>query len=138
MIALQWQAQVLSLLDQSRYPAEEVWIDCDSAEAVARVLSSDAVQDDKVAAAACAYGYCLAALAHQDQQQTPAFDQALEEAKALLLASRPGSRDLARAIRFMENPPAAYTKNVDRLTTLMATAVTFDRQQVVAGTERTS
>ena len=132
MIALQWQAQVLSLLDQSRYPAEEVWIDCDSAEAVARVLSSDAVQDDKVAAAACAYGYCLAALAHQDQQQTPAFDQALEEAKALLLASRPGSRDLARAIRFMENPPAAYTKNVDRLTTLMATAVTFDRQQVVA------
>ena len=92
MIALQWQAQLLSLLDQSRYPEEEVWVDCDSVEKVAKALSDGTVTDDKVAATACAYGYCLAALAHQDQQQTPAFDQALEDAKALLLASRPGSR----------------------------------------------
>ena len=132
MIALQWQGQILSLLDQSKYPGEEVWIDCDSVEAVVKVLSSDTVRDEKIAAIAGAYGYCLAALAHQDQQQTPVFDQALEEARAQLLACRPGSRDMARAIRFMENPPEAYTKNVDRLTTLMATAVTFDRQQVVA------
>ena len=132
MIALQWQAQVLSLLDQSKYPGEEVWIDCSTVEDVAKALSSGAVTDDKIAAVAGAYGYCLAALAHQDQQQTPAFDQALEDAKALLLASRPGSRDMAKAIRFMETPPEAYTKNVDRLTTLLATAVTFDRQQVVA------
>ena len=132
MIALQWQAQVLSLLDQSKYPGEEVWIDCSTVEDVAKALSSGAVTDDKIAAVAGAYGYCLAALAHQGQQQTPAFDQALEDAKALLLASRTGSRDMAKAIRFMENPPEAYTKNVDRLTTLLATAVTFDRQQVVA------
>ncbi len=132
MIALQWQAQVLSLLDQSKYPAEEVWIDCNTVEAVAKAISSPVVQDEKVAAIAAAYGYCLAALANQDRQQTPAFDQALADAKTLLLASRPGSRDVAKAIHFLENPPEAYTKNVDRLTTLMATAVTFDRQQVVA------
>ena len=132
MIALQWQAQVLSLLDQSKYPAEEVWLDCDTVEAVAKAISSPVVQDEKIAAIAAAYGYCLAALANQDKQQTPAFDRALEDAKAMLLASRPGSRDVARAIHFLENPPEAYTKNVDRLTTLMATAVTFDRQQVVA------
>ena len=132
MIALQWQGQVLSLLDQSRYPEQETWIDCKTVEDVAGAISSDAVAEDKIAGIAAAYGYCLAAIAHQDQQQTPAFDQALEDAKALLLASRPGSRDVARAIRFLENPPEAYTKNVDKLTTLMATAVTFDRQQVVA------
>ena len=132
MIALQWQAQVLSLLDQSRYPAEEVWVDCNSVEDVAKALSDGTVQEDKVAAIAAAYGLCLAALAHQDELQTPAYDQALADAKALLLASRPGSRDVAKAIRFLENPPESYTKNVDRLTTLMATAVTFDRQQVVA------
>ena len=132
MIALQWQAQVLSLLDQSKYPAEEVWVDCSSVEEVAKALSDGTVQEDKIAAIAAAYGLCLAALAHQEEQQTPAFDQALADAKALLLASRPGSRDVAKAIRFLENPPEAYTKNVDRLTTLMATAVTFDRQQVVA------
>ena len=132
MIALQWQAQVLSLLDQSRYPDEEVWLECADVESVARALASPAVLSDKIAAIAAAYGLCLAALAHQDQQQTPAFDAALEEAKALLLSSRPGSRGVAQAIRFMENPPESYTKNVDRLTTLLATAVTYDRQQVVA------
>ena len=132
MIALQWQGQTLSLLDQSKYPEQEVWIDCETVEAVAEALSSGAVQEEKIAAIAGAYGYCLAALAHQDQQQDPAFEKALEEAKALLMASRPGSRDMARAFRFMENPPESYTKNVDKLTTLMATAVTFDRQQVVA------
>ncbi|MDY3014091.1 MAG: hypothetical protein SOR61_02660 [Evtepia sp.] len=132
MIALQWQDKVLSLLDQSKYPGEESWITCTDVESTARVLSSGAILDEKIAAVAGVYGYCLAALAHQDLQQTPAFDEALAQAKALLLASRPGSRDMAAAMDYMENPPEAYTKNVDRLTTLLATAVTFDRQQVVA------
>ena len=43
MIALQWQAQVLSLLDQSKYPAEEVWVDCNSVEDVAKALSDGTV-----------------------------------------------------------------------------------------------
>ncbi len=132
MIAIQWQDKRLSLLDQSRYPQEEVWLDCGSTEEVVKVLSSQAIQDEKVAAIAGAYAYCLAALAHQDVQQTPAFDQALAQAKQQLLDSRAGARDMAAALDFMEHPPEAYTKNVDRLTTLLATAVTFERQQVVA------
>lgn len=132
MIALQWQDRVLSLLDQSKYPQEETWITCSDAKAVAEVLSSGAVIDEKIAAVAGAYGYCLAALEHQDDLLTPAFDQALAQAKERLLASRPGSRDMAAVMKYMENPPEAYTKNVDRLTTILATAVTFDRQMVVA------
>lgn len=132
MIAIQWQDKRLSLLDQSKYPQEEVWLDCGSMEEIADVLSSDAVQDEKVAAIAGCYAYCLAALAHQDQQQTPAFDEALSQAKQRLLDSRGHSRDMRAALDFMEHPPEAYTKNVDRLTTLLATAVTFERQQVVA------
>jgi methylthioribose-1-phosphate isomerase len=132
MIAIQWQDQVLSLLDQSKYPAEEVWLTCTDVAAVAQALSSDAVRDEKIAAIAGVYGYCLAALANQDKQLTPDFDQALAQAKELLLASRNHSRDMKAAMHYMENPPEAYTKNVDRLTTILATAVTFDRQQVVA------
>ena len=97
MIALQWQDKVLSLLDQSKYPGEESWITCTDVESTAKVLSSGAILDEKIAAVAGVYGYCLAALAHQDLQQTPAFDEALAQAKALLLASRPGSRDMAAA-----------------------------------------
>lgn len=132
MIALQWQGQVLSLLDQSKYPQEEAWITCTDVKTVAEVLSSGAIVDEKIAATAGVYGYCLAALEHQDKQLIPAFDEALAEAKALLLASRKDSRDMAAAMKYMENPPEAYTKNVDRLTTILATAVTYDRQQVVA------
>ena len=132
MIALQWQGQVLSLLDQSKYPQEESWITCTDVKAVAEVLSSGAVIEEKIAAVAGVYGYCLAALEHQALQQTPAFDEKLAEAKALLLASRNNSRDMTAAKKYMENPPEAYTKNVDRLTTILATAVTFDREQVVA------
>ena len=132
MISLQWQDGVLSLLDQAAYPQQENWITCTTLEETAKVLSSPAVVEEKIAAVAAAYGYCQAAIAAQDIQQTPQFQEKLDAAKALLLASRPGSRDLAAAMHFMENPPEAYTKNVDRLTTLLATAVTYDRQQVVA------
>ena len=132
MIALQWQDKVLSLLDQSKYPQEESWITCSTVEETAAALSAGASVDEKIAAIAGAYAYCLAALAEQDAQQTPTFDEALAQAKALLLGSRPGSRDMAAALDFMEHPPEAYTKNVDRLTTLLATAVTYERQQVVA------
>lgn len=82
MIALQWQGQVLSLLDQSKYPQEESWITCTDVKAVAEVLSSGAVIEEKIAAVAGVYGYCLAALEHQALQQTPAFDEKLAEAKA--------------------------------------------------------
>ncbi len=131
MIALQWQGQVLSLLDQSKYPQEESWITCTDVKTVAEVLSSGAVIEEKIAAVAGVYGYCLAALEHQALQQTPEFDEKLAEAKALLLASRDHSRDMTAAMKYMEHPPEAYTKNVDRLTTILATAVTFDREQVV-------
>ncbi len=132
MIAIQWQDGVLSLLDQTAYPQQETWLTCQTVEETASVLSSGKIVEEKIAAVAGAYGYCQAALAHQKELHTPAFQEALDKAKALLLASRPGSRDLAAALTFMENPPAAYTKNVDQITTLLATAVTYDRQQVVA------
>lgn len=132
MIALAWQDQSLSLLDQSRYPAEEAWIACPDVRATAAALSSGVVLDDKTAAIAGAYGYCLAALEAQTLLQTPEFDRALAGAKVLLLDSRPGCRALAQALDYMEHPPQAYTKNTDRLTTILATAVTYDRQCVVS------
>ncbi|MFR4757878.1 MAG: hypothetical protein ACLT9P_07055 [Evtepia gabavorous] len=132
MISLQWQDGVLSLLDQAAYPQQEHWITCSTVEETAQALSSGAILEEKIAAVAGVYGYCLAAMAHQELQQTPQFQEKLDQAKALLLASRPGSRELAAALDFMEHPPEAYTKNVDQLTTLLATAVTYDRQRVIA------
>ena len=132
MISLLWQDSVLSLLDQSVYPQEERWLTCTSLEETVQVLSSGAILEEKIAAIAGAYGLCQAALAAQDLQQTPQFEEVLAGARAMLLESRDHSRDMQLALDFMADPPEAYTKNVDRITTLLATAVTFERQQVVA------
>ena len=74
MIALQWQDRVLSLLDQSKYPNEEVWLSCTTVKQTAEILSSGAILDEKIAAIAGAYGYCLAALEGEAIQGTPAFE----------------------------------------------------------------
>ena len=132
MVAMQWQGGVLSLLDQGAYPQEEKWLTCNTWEETAQALATPAVQEEKVAAIAAAYGYAQAAIAAQDKLGTDAFQAALDQAKEQLLASRPGSRDVAAALAFVETPPEAYTKNADKLTAILATAVTFDRQQVVA------
>lgn len=132
MVAMQWQGGVLSLLDQGAYPQEEKWLTCNTWEETAQALATPAVQEEKVAAIAAAYGYAQAAIAAQDKLGTDAFQAALDQAKEQLLAARPGSRDVAAALAFVETPPEAYTKNADKLTAILATAVTFDRQQVVA------
>ncbi len=130
MIALQWQGQVLSLLNQSKYPAEESWVTCTDVNAVADALKTNIVADEKLAAVAGAYGYALAAVANQGIQNTPAFAVKMGEIRDKLLAAR-NTRDMALAMKFMENPPEAYKKNADPVTTILATAVTFERDMVV-------
>lgn len=110
MVAMQWQGGVLSLLDQGAYPQEEKWLTCNTWGETAQALATPAVQEEKVAAIAAAYGYAQAAIAAQDKLGTDAFQAALDQAKKTLLASRPGSRDVAAALAFVETPPEAYTK----------------------------
>ena len=90
MVAMQWQGGVLSLLDQGAYPQEEKWLTCNTWEETAQALATPAVQEEKVAAIAAAYGYAQAAIAAQDKLGTDAFQAALDQAKEQLLASRPG------------------------------------------------
>ena len=90
MVAMQWQGGVLSLLDQGAYPQEEKWLTCNTWEETAQALATPAVQEEKVAAIAAAYGYAQAAIAAQHKLGTDAFQAALDQAKEQLLASRPG------------------------------------------------
>lgn len=71
MISLQWQDGVLSLLDQAAYPQQEHWITCSTVEETAQALSSGAILEEKIAAVAGVYGYCLAAMAHRNSSRPP-------------------------------------------------------------------
>lgn len=87
------------LLDQRRLPEAEVELECRSAAEVAEAIRTMAVRGAPAIGVAAAYAYALAAAAGDD----------VEQAAAVLLASRPTAINLAWAItemRAWEGDPA--------------------------------
>jgi methylthioribose-1-phosphate isomerase len=76
------------ILDQRRLPDEEVELECRSAAQVAEAIKTMAIRGAPAIGVAAAYGYALAA----------ALGEELDEAAAVLLASRPTAVNLAWAI----------------------------------------
>jgi methylthioribose-1-phosphate isomerase len=76
------------VLDQRRLPDEEVELECRSATEVAQAIRSMAIRGAPAIGVAAAYGYALASALGED----------LDEAAAVLLASRPTAVNLAWAI----------------------------------------
>ena len=92
MDAIRWKGTALSLLDQTRLPIAEEWIDYTDCRLVADAIRTMVVRGAPAIGVAAAYGYCLAALAGED----------LKEAKAVLAASRPTAVNLFWALERME------------------------------------
>jgi methylthioribose-1-phosphate isomerase len=85
------------LLDQRRLPEEEVELVCRSAAEVAEAIRTLAVRGAPALGIAAAYGYALAVENGDD----------LDEASALLLASRPTAVNVAWALEEMRGDPSA-------------------------------
>ncbi|HEX6457415.1 MAG TPA: S-methyl-5-thioribose-1-phosphate isomerase [Thermoleophilaceae bacterium] len=79
----------LELLDQTRLPAEEVWLRCERPEQVAEAIGRLAVRGAPAIGVAAAYGLVLAA------GQT---DASFEKAAELLASSRPTAVNLSWAV----------------------------------------
>ncbi len=129
MDALLWQDQALSLLDQNRYPEEEVWYDCPDYRKVADLLGTSAIQGDGIVASAGAYGYALAAL---EFQGAPDFHEKMVQARSALLEARPSSDAVKRGMATMDQFYAQYREDDQLVTALLAAAVTVHRQDVIA------
>jgi methylthioribose-1-phosphate isomerase len=94
-------------LDQRRLPDEEVELVCRSAAEVARAIREMAVRGAPAIGIAAAYGYALAAAQGDD----------LDEAAAVLLASRPTAANLSWALGEMRGcagDPAGRARAVHR------------------------
>lgn len=130
MDALLWQEKALSLLNQSKYPTEELWYDCNDYRAVVAALNlPGAVLGEDILSSAGAYGYCLAALEFEGSGE---FYKQLTAAKKELLAARPDSASMHTAISRMDKAYEEYKHSAELITALLATAVTIHRQDVVA------
>jgi methylthioribose-1-phosphate isomerase len=129
MDALFWQEKALSLLDQTKYPKEEIWFECTDFRAVVNALSTPAVSGEAILASAGAYGYCLAALEYEG---SPEFYKNLMEAKGAIQNSRPDCAALSAAIKRLDKTYEEYRNSSELVTALLATAVIIHRQNVVA------
>ncbi len=88
MEAIRWENDTLYLLDQTRLPAEEVWLPYTDYREVANAIRTMVVRGAPAIGVSAAYAYCLAARAGAD----------LAEAKAVLAASRPTAVNLFWAL----------------------------------------
>jgi len=91
MEAIRWKNTTLYLLDQTRLPVEEVWLPYTDYREVAAAIRTMIVRGAPAIGVTAAYAYCLAALAGEN----------LEEAKAVLAASRPTAVNLFWALERM-------------------------------------
>jgi methylthioribose-1-phosphate isomerase len=92
---LRLEPEAVIVLDQRRLPGEVVELECRSAADVAEAIRTLAVRGAPAIGVAAAYGYALAAARGED----------LDEAAAVLLASRPTAVNLPWAVAEMRRGP---------------------------------
>ena len=97
MDAIRWEGNTLYLLDQTKLPVAEEWIPYTDYRPVAVAIRTMVVRGAPAIGVAAAYALCLAALAGED----------LEEARAVLAASRPTAVNLFWALDRMGRKAAA-------------------------------
>jgi methylthioribose-1-phosphate isomerase len=92
---LRWRDGRLELLDQTRLPDVEAWLDCESPEQVAAAIRRLAVRGAPAIGVAAAYGLALGmAPVREAQDLSPRF----AEVSALLAATRPTAVNLRWAL----------------------------------------
>ncbi|GAA0705439.1 S-methyl-5-thioribose-1-phosphate isomerase [Dokdonella soli] len=99
--AVIWQGDHLRLLDQRRLPADEIWLDCHSADEVAAAIRDLVVRGAPAIGIAAAWGVVIAA------QRDPGH---LDAALATLRAARPTAVNLMWALDRMK---AAIVRGAD-------------------------
>ncbi len=92
---LGWEGDRLRLLDQTRLPAEEAWLDCREPEQVADAICRLAVRGAPAIGVAAAYGL---ALGLRQVTDPAALAARFEEVAALLAATRPTAVNLRWAL----------------------------------------
>ncbi len=103
---LRWTAHALELLDQTRLPAEEAWIRCETAEDVAAAIRRLAIRGAPLIGLAAAYGVVLGMRSAADGDSAASRFGAVAD---VLGSSRPTAANLgwalARAREVVEGEP---------------------------------
>ena len=128
MDAIIWQGTSLSLLDQTKLPLQEVWLDYTDYRLVTDAIRTMVVRGAPLIGITAGYAYCLAAMEFFGQKD---FEENMRRAKGDLAASRPTAVNLFWALDRMEACRNKYAGSPDLQVALIAEAVTIHRQDVI-------
>jgi len=95
--SLEWRGEALAVLDQTRLPLEEVWLELRTPEEVAEAIRSMRVRGAPLLGAVAAYGLALAAL-RSGAEDPQALLSDLRKAAELMRATRPTAVNLFWAV----------------------------------------
>ncbi|MEA2599681.1 MAG: methylthioribose-phosphate isomerase [Acidobacteriota bacterium] len=114
---MRWEGPGLRMLDQTRLPVEEVWMDCESPEQVADAIRRLAVRGAPAIGVAAAYGLVLGIRTERDPQRLAAR---FAEVSELLGSTRPTAVNLRWALergrRVFEETAAANPEAPEAVT----------------------
>jgi methylthioribose-1-phosphate isomerase len=114
---LRWEGGGLRLLDQTRLPVAEVWIDCETSEQVADAIRRLAVRGAPAIGVAAAYGLVLGLRAVRDPE---GLAGRFEEVSRLLAGTRPTAVNLRWAL---ERGRRVFAENAARGPEVVAAAL---------------
>jgi methylthioribose-1-phosphate isomerase len=132
MIApLEWQGDKLRLLDQTRLPTTEVWLDLKTYHEVAHAIRSMQVRGAPAIGVAAAYGIALGALGIESNDPDK-FKVEFENVFQTLGATRPTARNLFSTIERMRQAISSIGNVAEAKRTLVAEAVAIHEEQMQA------
>ncbi len=118
---IEWREGCIRLLDQSRLPSEEAYLDLRSTEDVVRAISEMRVRGAPAIGVTAAYGMALAAYSLETTSRESALDS-LKVAAQELAASRPTAVNLKWAVDRMMRAAESADRSVDLADCLLAEA----------------
>jgi len=129
MQTLAWLGHSLRLLDQTRLPGEEVYLDLVDYRQVAEAIRSMRVRGAPALGCVAAFGVALAALALQETSAGE-YRRALAEAGAELIATRPTAVNITWAVDRMQRIAEATPAGRGAAARLVAEALTIQREDL--------
>ncbi len=131
LVPLDWQGNKLIILDQTRLPVEEVYLEITRPSQVAEAIKCLAVRGAPAIGVAAAYGVALGALEIQAGTRSEFLKQ-LKTIIKMLGDSRPTARNLFWAIERMERVASSGKTLTEIKKTLIAEALKIHEEQIVS------
>jgi methylthioribose-1-phosphate isomerase len=132
--ALQWLGDRLKILDQTRLPREEIYLECFEPEQVAAAIREMKVRGAPIIGLAAAFGMALGAMV-SGARTASQMQEDVARCAELLASTRPTARNLFYALERMKTASArGYRSVIELRSALIIEALAFEQDEIRACT----